>query len=169
MRALTILQPHAYFIFADAADLIRRKIHSAGGAPLTPKRVENRGQYMGHRGDLLIHAGLSRNWFTRDWECLIDEGRIVFGAILGLVNVLDCVELDTMPDTIRRKYPWLPAHQHTHGPQCIVFNQVRRFRQPVPWKGKQGLWNPEQWGEESELPKLRLAIENAIPVAWEPT
>ena len=37
--------------------------------------------------------------------------------------------------------PWLESHQHVEGPHCLVFENIRRFREPISCKGAQGLWN----------------------------
>ena len=101
---------------------------------------------MHYRGSLLIHAGLSQKWLTthpsipRDW--------IVFGAIVGIVDVVDCVPLTRFQDGSSLlnvehlpKYEWLRNDPHASGPYCIVLENSRRFKTPIPYKGKLGLFN----------------------------
>lgn len=165
MRALTILQPHAYFIVGDPKELAAIKLHD--GSPLGPKRVENRGRYCSYRGELLIHAGVSRNWYTRDWQDLVDADRLVFGAIVGVVELVECASLMDDHEAIRKFWPWVLKHPHTFGPQCLILDKVRRFRNPVPWLGEQGLWNPETC-KRGNIDQLRESIKTAAPVEWQP-
>lgn len=126
MKALTIKQPWA--------DLI------IGGS----KRVENRSWRTKHRGMIAVHAGVDRKVvkaFKID-KNIIEQ--MSFGAVIGTVTVMDCVEIDThtkIPILAehRRKYPWLEKHGHTHGPFCWVLEDPTEFS-PVPAKGALGLW-----------------------------
>src|SRR5262245_15321972 len=80
MKALTVLQPWAWAI-----------IHG-------PKRIENRVWRTNHRGPLAIHAGISRKLLRPT----INDGTpvpadLVYGAILGVVDVVDCLPLAQTP------------------------------------------------------------------------
>lgn len=119
MKALTICQPFASLI--------------ASGE----KRVENRIWGTSYRGPLLIHAGKSREWLVRR-----PPDGMVFGAIIAVVDLLDTILKAniTHPDVVRR-YPWLPEHEHAHGPWCWVLGSVRAVEPPVPWRGALGLFD----------------------------
>jgi hypothetical protein len=90
MKALSVNQPWAWLI-----------VH--GG-----KWIENRTWRTTYRGPLAIHAGLSRRWLE-DWY--LPDGRpavvsrrfswalpptdeLVFGAVIGLVELVDCLRYD---------------------------------------------------------------------------
>lgn len=130
MKCLTIQQPWAWAI-----------IHG-------PKRVENRSWPTDFRGDLLIHAGKSRKWLenytihARYQTAMVkgyvdpladrpDDGRMVLGAILGVVRLADCVRLEDLG----RVMPF------AEGPWCWILEDVLAFREPVPFTGAQGLFD----------------------------
>lgn len=141
MKALTICQPFAALICLPDDD------HRA-------KRVENRKWGTQYRGPLLIHAGKSREWLELDDAGTCDElyelplADMVFGAIVGVANLADCVALDMyasgikrVPDSSFRRWPWLSSHEHTEGPFCFVLTEVRRFETPIPYRGAQGFFD----------------------------
>lgn len=141
MRALTICQPYAHLIcLPDDHD--------------RAKRVENRKWSTSYRGPLLIHAGKSLQWLDLDDEETADESYdipladMVFGAIIGVANLADCVELKIfesgiarVPEHAMRRWPWLVAHEHTEGPFCFVLTECRRFKKPIPYRGAQGFFD----------------------------
>ncbi|MBN1347177.1 MAG: ASCH domain-containing protein, partial [Phycisphaerae bacterium] len=68
-----------------------------------PKRVENRGWRLAHRGPLAIHAGRRQDKWMRGFyddpvlhelvpECPPPAG-LRYGAIIGVVDIVDCVLL----------------------------------------------------------------------------
>lgn len=136
MKALTICQPYPYLIFLPESDPRR-------------KRVENRRWATSYRGPLLIHAGKSREWLNLDEEEICDETfkiplkEMVFGAIVGVVDVVDCFELDeglSRAEAYVRR-PWLADHGHCEGPFCHVYANCRRFAKPIPYRGAQGFFD----------------------------
>lgn len=134
MRALTICQPYA--------ELIARGV----------KLVENRTWEMLYRGPLLIHAGKSRKFLSGD-NYGIPLAEMQWGAVIAAVDVVACKHI-TQIEKERRKthlirqpgdFPshleFLLTHEHVEGPFCLVFTNIRRFQQPVPFKGAQGIFN----------------------------
>jgi ASCH domain len=112
MKALTVLQPWAWAI-----------IHG-------PKRIENRSWRTSHRGPLAIHAGLSRAQLRDRLNdgTLVPEN-LIFGAFLGVVDVVDCVALANAP-----------ANPFAEGPYCWLLENIRALPEPIPWRGAQMLW-----------------------------
>jgi len=133
MKALTICQPFAHLIMLPET--------SSGH-----KRIENRSWPTKYRGPLLIHAGKARSWLrlnddkTRDVEYNIPIGSMAFGAIIGIVDVVECFHVSDAKEAWL-KWPWLAHHRHLEGPYCWLLQNVKAFDVPVPFIGKQGLFN----------------------------
>lgn len=138
MKALTICQPHAFFIALPDSD------------PRC-KRVENRTWDCRYRGDLAIHAGKSKEWLGDNggegWTLEDDAGLVLsraeldalpFGAFVAVATVTDCL---TMADVKRLGFS-AGNPGHICGPYCIVLEHVRILPKPIPAKGALGLWEP---------------------------
>lgn len=144
MHALTVCQPWAWAI--------------ARGF----KRVENRSWATNFRGPLAIHAGLSRKWIDGgrthlyeaardydrpDWR-MPDEDALVYGAIVAVASVVECVTIDELlrrdEHDLRGAGPGLPAEilAFAGGPWCWLLEDVRPLAEPIPCRGAQGLWTP---------------------------
>ena len=126
MKALTICQPYAALIVTGE------------------KLVENREWPTNYRGRLLIHAGKSLQWLGADDEQDFAErgAPLAFGAVVGEARLADVLHIDRIKHgEYDAKYPWLREHMHAHGTWCWVVQEVKRYAQPVPWKGAQGLWD----------------------------
>lgn len=117
MKAISVRQPWAWAI-----------IH--GG-----KDIENRTWATRHRGPLLIHAGKSMNrsdlermfgYLQEDGLPVPQRAELYFGGIIGVVDLLDCVE--------DHASPWFG------GPVGWVLANPRplSFR---PWKGQLNLFD----------------------------
>jgi hypothetical protein len=124
MNTLTICQPWCWAI-----------LHG-------PKKIENRTWPTNHRGPLLLHSGKSRKflesedpavWPERYGVPLPEEKDLVFGAILGVVDVVDCLHFEDLP-------PDWKAHPFAQGPYCWLLANPRPFAEPIPWKGQLSLY-----------------------------
>jgi hypothetical protein len=132
MKALTICQPYAELIACGE------------------KRVENRTWATSYRGDLLIHAGKSRDWLDLGTDAKGNEvdrptgiyiSTMDFGAIVANAKLIDCLNVEAiMKGSHDEQYPWLRSHQHVLGPWCWVLADVTRIEPGIPWTGAQGLW-----------------------------
>lgn len=114
LKCLTVSQPYAWAI-----------IHGA-------KRIENRTWRTPYRGPLLIHAGLSREWmgpFLCDGQPA--EADMVFGAAIGVIDLVDIVRFEDEKDD-----------PFAFGPWCWRLRNPRPFPAPVPMKGKLHLFDP---------------------------
>lgn len=117
VKAITVCQPYA--------ELLLRK----GPTGELVKPYENRTWPTGYRGRLLIHAGKSRDWL----DCEPPIEGLVFGAIIGMVVLRDCVHIDTVSEDVL-------DHPHAEGPWLWVVESPMRCK-PFPFKGALGLWN----------------------------
>ena len=125
MKALTICQPYASLI-----------VGWEGMDEAIRKRVENRDWFLNYRGTLLIHAGKSKKWL-KTWHGPVPD-EMPYGVILGQVDVTGCPHFQTTRE--RNRYPWLQDHQHASGPYCIILENPVRFETPVPYRGRQGVF-----------------------------
>lgn len=136
MKALTICQPYPHLILAGE------------------KHVENRTWPTRYRGPLIIHAGKSRAWLDEDVHAgtakkidfdEVTGERFVFGAIVGLCTLADCVRVEAIEaGRLDARFPQLANRAHCGGPWCWVLTNVRAIP-PIPWKGEQGLFDiPDQ-------------------------
>lgn len=106
------------------------------------KRVENRTWYTHFRGQLALHAGKSRDWFTPDaieGIELLEGVRVspsmpgmAYGAVLATCRLVDCIPSDV---AVRRGY------RYVCGPWCFVLDEIRRLHMPVPFRGGQGFFD----------------------------
>lgn len=148
MKAITIRQPWASLAVCT----------DRNGIPF--KRVETRSWKTCYRGPLAIHAGK----FQTDMFFMgMDEKRmgvfaeaglcgdkdilnLPYGAIIGTVDLVDCLPIEELQriglDTPRERAfgNWCPGR---YG--WVLANPVL-FDEPIPARGKQGLWdwNPHE-------------------------
>jgi hypothetical protein len=98
------------------------------------KKIENRTWSTNYRGPLLIHAGVSRTDLGLEGDRmpgLPAHDRLVFGAIVGVVDEVDCVLLERV------------NHQpFATGPFCFLLANARPLAVPFPCRGALGLWTP---------------------------
>lgn len=143
MKCLTVCNPWPVLIFWTAEEL------RCGD---TPKRVENRNWPTDFRGQLLIHAGKSKNWLRPGDEARYPE--MLYGYVIGTVDLIACVAKTwKTPEEGREMLPaklaWVADHAHAHGDYCWVLDNPRRFSVPVKARGQQGLFDlPGDWLEK---------------------
>lgn len=116
MKALSIRQPWAWAVMAGR------------------KRIENRVWPMNFRGRLAIHAAKELEWVPRwllpDGGSPIPPGDLLpLGALLGTVEVVDCVPWETV-----RSDPF------AGGPWCWILAKPQPFPEPIPCTGGLRLW-----------------------------
>jgi hypothetical protein len=131
MKALTVKQPYAWFIVSL-------------GNGKNRKDIENRTWNTKVRGTIAIHAGLK---FDNSWHIPDDmkedmERELVYGAIVGLVDMIDVVE--------EHDSDWF------EGPFGFVLENPRELPSPIPCKGKLGLWDV--------LPEIEKKISKQLKV-----
>jgi hypothetical protein len=119
VKALTVRQPWAELIVAGEKD------------------VENRTWRMKHPELIAIHAGLGFDQHNPPIRRKLDAG-----AIIGVVEVVECVE--------GSKSPWaLPGNWHW------LLTGARRLSKPIPYRGSLGLWTVDPATERLIRSRLR--------------
>jgi hypothetical protein len=91
------------------------------------KDVENRGWYTSYRGPLYIHAGKGIDKDAMAAHGHLLSGEYPSGAIIGLVDVIDCVQDSDSEWAEAGSWHWILAN-------------ARALPEPVPAKGQLGLW-----------------------------
>ena len=99
------------------------------------KDVENRSWRTRHRGPLLIHAGASVNRASFEKHGVPDD--VERGAVIGVVEVVECTQ--------ERSSDW-----HELGSWGWYLTRAKRFRKPIPLKGRRGLF---------EVPDRKVAAQ----------
>jgi hypothetical protein len=109
MKALSVCQPWAWAIVAGI------------------KTIENRSRRVRYRGPLVIHASRSRRYCRGDYSGLLPDlppwEELDYGALVGVVEVVDCVPLAEVE-----------GDPFALGPWCWVLRRPRL--QPVPFAGQ---------------------------------
>ena len=132
MYALTICQPWAWAVMAGI------------------KRFENRGWETIHRGTLAIHAGKSQKYLggIEDLKSLgygVEMDDLQFGGILGTVELIGCHDRKNMQT----------EDPMAEGPFCLEVVRPRRLLQPIPYRGRQGLFEvPDELLEGQRFEEL---------------
>ena len=120
MKCITVRQPWAWAIVEGL------------------KRIENRTWTTRYRGPLLIHAGVSRAEFKGEAFKTLDlaasmpflppVGELIFGAIIGVVDLVGVVPLEEVA-----------GEPFASGPLCWLLENPRAVG-PAPYKGKLNLF-----------------------------
>lgn len=126
MKALTISQPWAEEI-ASGRKWVENRAWPPPAYPI----------------DLAIHAGTGTHYLTR---AEVRAQGLPTGAVVAVCRLVAAVNIHT-----RYGYDGLAAagidradfnlHEHTEGPWCWVLKDIRRLPEPVPAKGRLGLWD----------------------------
>jgi len=135
MKALSIHQPWAWAIMAGR------------------KAVENRSWPTKYRGDLLIHAGRNRSTLARIHLPGLDPpSKLVFGGLIGVVTLSDCLPI--------ARAPRLPFAE---GPWCWILTHPRPLSEPIMFQGRLSLFNVPD-----HLVAAFLQKESPAPLAHNP-
>lgn len=154
MKTLSIRQPFAWAI--------------AKGI----KTIENRSWTTHYRGALLIHASKSKEDMTRanltkiqryyKHPLPMDEINSQKGHIIAIATLKEIVQLDPTDPQFK---PWAIQGQHHW-----VLKDAKGFSEPIPAKGKLGLWNyPSKSQFAKPMPeKCRTCILGPSPLELAP-
>ena len=126
MKAFSLWQPWAQFM------------------ALGWKLNETRSWATKYRGLLVIHAAKTRVAMGDVEDALAQQGfrvvRFDFGAFLCVVNLVDCVPVEKVRDTISARERALG--DYSDGRFAWITRDCRPFEQPIPGRGAQGLFAP---------------------------
>lgn len=123
MKALTIKEPWATLIIEGY------------------KKYEFRSWKTNYRGKILIHSGLT---LEKDMKERFKEYNLDYkcGYIIGEAEIVDCILVDKeLNEKLRNINPLVYArsnHVETYG---WKLENIKKYNNPIPCKGKLGLWN----------------------------
>ncbi len=125
MKAFTVYQPYAYAIIAGL------------------KQYETRPRRTNVRGRVAVHAGKAKDvLIPRPVELIIPKSTVLhYGAVLGTVEIVDCVPIETIIDKISEQERLLG--DYNPGRFAWVLQNPVMFDKPIPARGFQGWWNWE--------------------------
>lgn len=99
------------------------------------KRIENRTWRTAYRGPLLIHAGVSHAALGHYGKGEPPPTRLTFGAVIGRVELVDCVPLAELPSGFK-------GDRHAEGPWCWLLANPVELATPFACPGAVGLFLP---------------------------
>ena len=138
MKTLSLWQPWASLIAADA------------------KRIETRGRRTKHRGALAIHAARRPpDRMELDDDLLRILARLnlkleelPLGAVVATCNLHACVDVECLLNQRNSVLPRLTPEEEVcgnfaPGRFAWLLDEIKPLAEPVPARGKQGLWTWE--------------------------
>ena len=137
MRAFTVYQPYAYAIVAGL------------------KGYETRPRRTNIRGRVAVHAGKQKITLDSMRAVVVPgEGKkLHYGAVLGTVEIVDCVPVEEVVDSLTPKEKVLG--DYSPGRWAWVLKNPVMFDMPIYARGKQGWW---EWDEG--LPEWKRFLKN---------
>lgn len=136
MKAITLHQPYASLI------------------ALGKKQYETRSWSTNYRGKIAVHAGLSKKALTQDGYALWQRaglGQTSFamlplGEIIAIADLTDCIKMTdeligSASELERTVGNW------KLGNYAWRLENIQVLSEPIPYKGKQGLWEYNNLGE----------------------
>lgn len=139
MKVITILQPFATLI------------------AIKEKRFETRSWKTDYRGPLLIHAGKGTQYMylceQKSFKDILkkhgyNKDNLPLGNIIAKVNLKDCIKVvyeDSMDAQLEDDFTIGDKEyifgDYTPGRYAWKLEDVEMFKEPIPVKGQQRLWN----------------------------
>ena len=130
MKAFTIYQPYGYAIIAGL------KLKEAGPAG---KQRFNKGGFQEQLIAEMAYGKILEKEYERGVEHLKQATELIYGAVLGTVEIVDCVPVEEIVHTLSERERLLG--DYSPGRFAWVLRNPVAFSAPVPAKGKQGWWN----------------------------
>ncbi len=157
MNAITIINPYGYLIALPDDDPQAKRVENRTWAP--PLSAIGK--------PIAIHAGKARKYNGVPVKQLAQDYGITepmeFGAIIAVADLVGYVFIrwGYQPGSIMSEMfivrsggavpDWIKTHEHAEGPCCWILDNVRRLAKPIPWDGKQGIWQMPENIIEAEI------------------
>lgn len=145
MKAYTVYQPYAYATVAGLK-----------GYETRPRRTNIRGRVAVHAGKKWLNADglfgllnreiaygkILETEYDRGIEHLKQATELVYGAVVGTVEIVDCVPVEEIMHTLTERERLLG--DFSPGRFAWVLRNPIMFEKPIPARGQQGWWNWEE-------------------------
>ena len=109
------------------------------------KKIETRSWKTSYRGDILIHASLSKNFLKsiKDKKVLniIKDIDLNYGNIICKAKLIDCVEMTKdYLEQIKNNQKEKLLGIYEEGRYAWLLDEIKPLETKIPIKGKLGLW-----------------------------
>ena len=112
---------------------------------LGKKQIETRSWNTNYRGEIYIHASLSKNFLKEvtDEEVLmlIDNLKLNYGKIICKAKLKDCVKMtkDYIKEIKKNKQEYILGI-YEEGRYAWILEEIECLNDPIETKGKLGIW-----------------------------
>ena len=110
------------------------------------KRIETRSWKTNYRGELYIHASLSKmgkDVLNRDELMeVLDNDEVSYGNIICKCNLVDCIYMTKeFVEDIKKDHQEYICGEYSEGRYAWVLDDIEVLDKKIPAKGKLGIWN----------------------------
>lgn len=133
------------------------------------KAIETRSWKTKYRGELYIHASLTK--MRKEWKdnqeimSLLDNNRLHYGEIFCKCNLVDCVYMteEFINELKANDYQEYICGIYEVGRYAWILEDVQLLEEPIIVKGKLGIWNYEPKDNilDNVLPTAKYVSENS--------
>ena len=113
------------------------------------KRIETRSWKTNYRGELYIHASLTKKDITDRHELLelVKDKTFSYGYIICRCKLKDCVYMtkDFVEDIRNNHHQEYICGIYTEGRYAWVLDEIEILDKPIPAKGKLGIWKYDEY------------------------
>ena len=131
------------------------------------KKVETRSWKTSYRGELYIHASLTK--IPKSWKeniefmSLVENIPLNFGNIICKCNLVDCIYMtkEYVEEMKTKNYQEYICGEYKEGRYAWILENIQPLKQPIKAKGHLSIWNYEE-GDVPMNNELIRYIENEI-------
>ena len=111
------------------------------------KYIETRSWKTNYRGELYIHASISKIGKSIDGRVelikLINNAEMSYGYILCKCDLVDCIEMtEEYIEKIKKEEPeQYICGEYSVGRYAWILKNIKLLDKPIPAKGQLGIWN----------------------------
>lgn len=112
------------------------------------KKIETRSWKTNYRGDVLIHASVSKNFIktitNKQVLDLIKDMSLNYGKIICKAKIIDCIEMtNNYIEKIKLNKQEFALGIYEEGRYAWILEDIKPLKEPIKAKGKLGLWDYE--------------------------